>query len=159
MKSKAQHVARTAKNVVQDPRWDAVIARDPAADGKFVYAVRTTGIYCKPSSASRRPKPENVEFFDTARAAEAAGYRPSSATNQTTVAVEHANLVAEVCRKIEAAEAAPSLAGASASLAPIRRSPMRSTTQVSTPIAAFMRLQTRCWACAPRTIAPVARMR
>ena len=109
MKSKPQHVARTAKNVAQDPRWAAVIARDPVADDKFVYAVKTTGIYCKPSSASRLPKPENVEFFDTAKAAEAAGYRRSTATNQTTVAVEHANLVAEVCRKIEAAEAAPSL--------------------------------------------------
>ena len=78
MKSKPQHVARTAKNVAQDPRWAAVIARDPVADDKFVYAVKTTGIYCKPSSASRLPKPENVEFFDTAKAAEAAGYRPST---------------------------------------------------------------------------------
>src|SRR5258706_6994170 len=96
-----------SKDVAKDQRWAAVVARDPAADDKFVYAVKTTGIYCKPSSASRLPKPENVEFFDTAKAAEAAGYRPSTATDQTTAAVEHANLAAEVCRKIEAAAAAP----------------------------------------------------
>lgn len=109
MKSKPQHTARTVRDIAQDPRWAAVMARDPAADGQFVYAVKTTGIYCKPSSASRLPKPGNVEFFDTAEAAEAAGYRSSTATDQTTVAAEHAKLVAQACRKIEAAETAPSL--------------------------------------------------
>ena len=60
-----------------DPRWAAVAARDPRADGRFVYAVRTTGVYARPSSSARLPNPANVEFFDTAAAAEAAGYRPS----------------------------------------------------------------------------------
>ena len=48
-----------------DPRWAAVLARDPRADGTFVYGVKTTGIYCHPSSLSRLPNPRNVEFFDT----------------------------------------------------------------------------------------------
>ncbi|WP_332455041.1 Ada metal-binding domain-containing protein, partial [Alcaligenes faecalis] len=55
-----------------DQRWAAVQARDPAADGQFVYAVRTTGVYCQPSSTTRLPKRENVEFFDSAQDAEAA---------------------------------------------------------------------------------------
>ncbi|MBH9363847.1 bifunctional transcriptional activator/DNA repair enzyme protein Ada, partial [Pseudomonas aeruginosa] len=60
-----------------EQRWAAVLARDAAADGAFVYAVKTTGVYCRPSSSARRPRRENVEFFATAEAAEAAGYRPS----------------------------------------------------------------------------------
>ncbi len=60
-----------------DPRWAAVLARDPRADGQFVYGVKTTGIYCHPSSLSRLPNPRNVEFFDTPEQAQAAGYRPS----------------------------------------------------------------------------------
>jgi AraC family transcriptional regulator of adaptative response/methylated-DNA-[protein]-cysteine methyltransferase len=95
----------------KDPRWSAVLARDPRADGEFVYAVKTTGIYCRPSSLSRLPKPENVEFFDTAEQAQAAGYRPSKrmAVDQTQVAAQHSALVATACRQIESAEALPSL--------------------------------------------------
>lgn len=51
-------------------------ARDRSKDGQFVGAVKTTGIYCKPSCPARRPKPENVEFFGDGAAARAAGYRP-----------------------------------------------------------------------------------
>lgn len=94
-----------------DPRWTAVAARDPRADGRFVYAVRTTGVYARPSSSARLPNPANVEFFDTAAAAEAAGYRPSRrvAGDRTTVAARHAALVTGACRRIERAETAPSL--------------------------------------------------
>jgi AraC family transcriptional regulator of adaptative response/methylated-DNA-[protein]-cysteine methyltransferase len=60
-----------------DSRWEAVVARDKDADGHFVYAVRTTGIYCHPSATARLPKRENVEFFDSAQQAEQQGYRPS----------------------------------------------------------------------------------
>jgi AraC family transcriptional regulator of adaptative response/methylated-DNA-[protein]-cysteine methyltransferase len=56
--------------------WHRVLARDAAADGKFVYAVRTTGIYCRPSCPSRRPKPDSVEFYPAPAAAERAGFRP-----------------------------------------------------------------------------------
>jgi AraC family transcriptional regulator of adaptative response/methylated-DNA-[protein]-cysteine methyltransferase len=59
-----------------DPaRWDAVVTRDREQDGRFVYAVRTTGVYCKPSCASRRALRANVSFFDDGSAAEAAGFR------------------------------------------------------------------------------------
>ena len=92
--------------VENDPRWALVQARDAAADKLFVYAVRTTGVYCRPSSASRLPRPENVEFFDTPAAAEAAGYRQSrrSAADQTSIGAQHAAMVARACRQIEAAE-------------------------------------------------------
>ena len=58
-----------------DSRWDAVIARNSARDGEFVFAVSTTGVYCRPSCAARRPRRENVQFFLTNESAERAGYR------------------------------------------------------------------------------------
>jgi AraC family transcriptional regulator, regulatory protein of adaptative response / methylated-DNA-[protein]-cysteine methyltransferase len=58
-----------------DPRWNAVLARDAAHDGKFVFAVSTTGVYCRPSCAARRPRRENVQFFLAPEQAEHAGYR------------------------------------------------------------------------------------
>jgi AraC family transcriptional regulator, regulatory protein of adaptative response / methylated-DNA-[protein]-cysteine methyltransferase len=58
-----------------DPRWNAVLARDAARDGEFVFAVSTTGIYCRPSCPARRPRREKVEFFARPEQAERAGYR------------------------------------------------------------------------------------
>ena len=57
-------------------RWNAVIAKDRAADGEFFYSVRTTGVYCRPSCAARPARRENVAFHLTAAEAEAAGFRP-----------------------------------------------------------------------------------
>ena len=57
-------------------RIQAVLESDAAYDGRFFYAVKTTGVYCRPSCKSRRPKAENLLFFDTAAEAAAAGYRP-----------------------------------------------------------------------------------
>ncbi|MDX9677417.1 MULTISPECIES: bifunctional DNA-binding transcriptional regulator/O6-methylguanine-DNA methyltransferase Ada [Pseudomonas] len=101
----------TPLDTENDPRWAAVLARDPQADGQFVYAVKTTGIYCRPSSLARLPKPQNVEFFDTAQQAEAAGYRPSkrASKDQSDVAAQHAATVATACRQIEMAESPPAL--------------------------------------------------
>ena len=65
----------TAPHFSDDPRWKAVLERDAAQDGKFVFAVSTTGVYCRPSCAARRPRRENVQFFTTNDAAEKAGYR------------------------------------------------------------------------------------
>lgn len=95
----------------EDPRWAAIVARDPKADGLFVYGVKTTGVYCRPSSASRLPRPENIQFFDTPAQAEAAGYRASkrAAGDQTQLAAQHAQLVADACRHIEQADTPPSL--------------------------------------------------
>jgi AraC family transcriptional regulator, regulatory protein of adaptative response / methylated-DNA-[protein]-cysteine methyltransferase len=58
-----------------DPRWHAVLARNAGFDGKFVYAVKTTGVYCRPSCPSRRAKPENVAFYATGEEAAHAGFR------------------------------------------------------------------------------------
>lgn len=101
----------TKITIENDPRWAAVVARDPKADGQFVYAVKTTGIYCNPSSLARLPKPHNVEFFDSAEQAQAAGYRPSKRTtrDQSELAAQHAATVAAACRQIESAETLPAL--------------------------------------------------
>jgi AraC family transcriptional regulator of adaptative response/methylated-DNA-[protein]-cysteine methyltransferase len=61
--------------VLDNRQWEAVLARDARSDGRFVYAVRSTGIYCRPSCPSRRPKRESVEFFGGPDAAEIAGFR------------------------------------------------------------------------------------
>ena len=58
-----------------DERWTLVLARDAHADGQFVYAVKSTGVFCRPSCPSRRPRPENVEFFTSPASAQEAGYR------------------------------------------------------------------------------------
>jgi AraC family transcriptional regulator of adaptative response/methylated-DNA-[protein]-cysteine methyltransferase len=58
-----------------DSRWNAVVARDATHDGEFVFAVSSTGVYCRPSCAARRPRRENVRFFLRPEAAEQAGYR------------------------------------------------------------------------------------
>jgi AraC family transcriptional regulator of adaptative response/methylated-DNA-[protein]-cysteine methyltransferase len=62
---------------VQDDkaRWDAVMTHDRGSDGSFVYAVTSTGVYCRPSCPSRRPRRDRVRFFDRAEAARAAGFR------------------------------------------------------------------------------------
>lgn len=67
----------TATNKTSDgERWDAVLARDRRADGSFVYAVDSTGVYCRPSCPSRRPRREHAGFFALPELAEVAGYRP-----------------------------------------------------------------------------------
>lgn len=57
-------------------RWQAVESRDARADNAFVFAVVTTGIFCRPSCRARRPLRENVRFYEDASAASAAGFRP-----------------------------------------------------------------------------------
>ena len=63
-----------AAATVSDHRWTAVVAHDPKADDKFFYSVKTTGVYCRPSCASRTARPENVEFHLTAADAEQASF-------------------------------------------------------------------------------------
>jgi len=58
-----------------EARWSAVLARDAKRDGEFVFGVSSTGVYCRPSCAARRPRRENVRFFPVPEAAERAGYR------------------------------------------------------------------------------------
>ncbi len=96
---------------ISDIRWVAVVARDTSADGSFFYAVRTTGVFCRPSCPARTPKPENVTFYSTASDAEAAGYRPCKRCrpSEPRTGERHAALVAKLCRFIESAEQPPSL--------------------------------------------------
>lgn len=68
-----------------DLRWKALASRDCAADGTFVYAVSSTGIYCRPSCPSRRPRADRVRFFDTALEARQAGFRPCKRCKPDTV--------------------------------------------------------------------------
>lgn len=98
--------------IASDPRWQSVISRDAQADGQFVYAVATTGVYCRPGCPSRRANPENVRFFDGAAEAEAAGYRPCKRCkpDRRSLSAEHAASVAAACRAIESAETPPTLA-------------------------------------------------
>ena len=83
-------------------RWEAVQRRDRRFDGTFVYAVRTTGIYCRPSCTSRRPNRENVAYFDGPQLAERAGFRaclrcqPGAASGEPLLA-----RIAQVCRYLE----------------------------------------------------------
>jgi Metal binding domain of Ada len=65
----------TTSPIETAPRWDAVFARNAGFDGKFVYAVKTTGVFCRPSCASRRAKPQNVVFYASGDEAAQAGFR------------------------------------------------------------------------------------
>ncbi len=96
----------------RDPRWAAVVVRDRQADGTFYYSVKTTGVYCRPSCAARRPNPKNVRFHLTAADAEQAGFRPCRRCrpDRSTLERAHAAVIAAICRSIEAADAAPRLA-------------------------------------------------
>jgi AraC family transcriptional regulator, regulatory protein of adaptative response / methylated-DNA-[protein]-cysteine methyltransferase len=87
---------------VDDLRWNALLARDKARDGQFVFAVSTTGVYCRPSCPARRPRRGNVQFFLTPEDAERAGYRaclrcrPRSVSNNA-----ESEAVKAICRFIE----------------------------------------------------------
>src|ERR687884_22831 len=84
--------------------WRAVRDRDPGADGRFVYAVRSTRIYCRPSCPSRRPRRDRVLFFAAPDDAERAGYRPCRRCRPRDGAAADAlvRLVRRVARRIEA---------------------------------------------------------
>lgn len=79
--------------------WQAVVERNRAYDGKFVFAVRTTGIYCRPSCAARHPRRENVRFFAEPAEAERAGFRPCRRCQPALAngAEPHLDLVRRVC--------------------------------------------------------------
>jgi AraC family transcriptional regulator of adaptative response/methylated-DNA-[protein]-cysteine methyltransferase len=97
------------KTIDDSDAWAAFERRDRSWDGRVIGAVRTTGIYCKPSCPARRPRRENVEFFVDAQAARAAGYRPCLRCKPDEVSRDR-GAVARAIRLIEEAEEAPSLA-------------------------------------------------
>ena len=111
MSTRTEARALRAAATVADPRWAAVQARDAAADGHFVYSVKTTGVYCRPSCGARPARPENVAFHATPAEAEGAGFRPCRRCRPEAppLAQRQAALVAELCRAIASADGPPSL--------------------------------------------------
>lgn len=87
-----------------DERWLAVLERDPRAEGRFVLAVSSTGVFCRPTCPARRPRRDRAVFFDTPADAIAGGFRPCRRCRPTEAARTQLHVVAEVCRLIEAGE-------------------------------------------------------
>lgn len=87
----------------EEAYWQAVVERDQQADGAFVFAVRSTGIYCKPSCPARRPRREQVQFFPSPDTAQEAGFRPCRRCKPEARTQEHPQLgvVQQLCRYIE----------------------------------------------------------
>ncbi len=100
-----------ANITTQDPRWAKVVARDVSTDGQFYYAVKTTGVFCRPSCPARPALPENVSFYDSIVEARQAGFRPCKRCkpDEASLSQQHAQKVAQVCKLIENAEEAMSL--------------------------------------------------
>jgi AraC family transcriptional regulator, regulatory protein of adaptative response / methylated-DNA-[protein]-cysteine methyltransferase len=89
-------------NTGDEPRWKAVLARDSGQDGKFVFAVSSTGVYCRPSCPARRPRRENVAFFQRPEEAEQAGYRACLRCKPKALSGnEQVDTVKAICRFIE----------------------------------------------------------
>jgi AraC family transcriptional regulator of adaptative response/methylated-DNA-[protein]-cysteine methyltransferase len=83
-------------------RWQAVLDRDPSLDGTFVFAVSSTGIFCRPSCPAKRPRHQNVSFFDDALQAEQAGYRACLRCRPKAIdGNPQSALVRAMCRYIE----------------------------------------------------------
>jgi AraC family transcriptional regulator of adaptative response/methylated-DNA-[protein]-cysteine methyltransferase len=86
----------------KERRWHAVVARDASRDGKFVFAVSTTGVYCRPSCPARRPRRENVSFFLHPEEAEKAGFRACLRCRPRLLSGHpQSDFAKEVCRYIE----------------------------------------------------------
>ena len=82
--------------------WDAVLGRDTRRDGQFVYAVASTGVYCRPSCPSRRPRRDNVRFFTAPDEAEQAGFRACRRCHPRDSAAPDARLVERACTWLDA---------------------------------------------------------
>jgi len=93
--------------VTSEHRWRIVLARDRRYDGTFVYAVRSTGIYCRPSCASRRPRRGQVTFFPIPEAAEREGFRACRRCRPADLSGGDPaiGLVREACRALDAPDA------------------------------------------------------
>jgi AraC family transcriptional regulator of adaptative response/methylated-DNA-[protein]-cysteine methyltransferase len=93
--------ARTPVTIDPDAAWAAVMGRDGQRDGTFVYAVTTTGVYCRPSCPSRRPHRHNVQFFEAPTAAERAGFRACQRCRPRDEAAPTAAMIEKVRTYIE----------------------------------------------------------
>ena len=103
--------AALAATTKQDARWASVVARDPKGNATFVYSVKTTGVYCRPSCAARLARPEHVRFHATCQEAEKAGFRACRRCkpDQPTFGKQQATMIAKACRFIEEADETPTL--------------------------------------------------
>lgn len=91
-----------SSNLNDGQRWEAVVARDDRHDGEFVFAVSTTGVYCRPSCPARRPRRENVSFYSRPEQAEKAGFRACLRCRPRTFSGNpQSDLAKEICRYIE----------------------------------------------------------
>ncbi len=89
-------------NLFVNDRWQAVLDRDPAQDGKFVFAVSSTGVYCRPSCPAKRPRRPNVQFFTRPEEAEKAGYRACLRCRPRAITAHAPTAMAKtICRYIE----------------------------------------------------------
>ncbi len=111
LKSTQTRSNKVMSEIINDRRWAAIITRDVQADEQFYYSVKTTGIYCRPSCASRQARPENVQFHETREAAEQAGFHPCKRCkpDQPSLSKQHAATVERICRFIEKSETVPTL--------------------------------------------------
>ncbi len=93
---------KSTSPITEARRWQAVIDRDASLDGAFVFAVSSTGVFCRPSCPARRPRRERVRFFGHATAAEQAGYRACLRCRPKAVdGNPQSALVRAICRYIE----------------------------------------------------------
>ena len=93
---------RNEGHLNEDQYWAAVVARDPRHDGMFVFAVSTTGVYCRPSCPARRPRREKVAFFARPEQAEKAGFRACLRCRpQLLSGNPQSDAVKAICRYIE----------------------------------------------------------
>jgi AraC family transcriptional regulator of adaptative response/methylated-DNA-[protein]-cysteine methyltransferase len=106
------------RKMTDEARWQAVMAKDKSADGQFLFSVRTTGIYCRPSCPARPARRENIAFHASCDAAEAAGFRACKRCRprQASQSERDAGLVVRACEMIRKAEQPPPLAGLAAAL-------------------------------------------
>jgi AraC family transcriptional regulator, regulatory protein of adaptative response / methylated-DNA-[protein]-cysteine methyltransferase len=97
---------KKSRYATNDEKWQAVLQRDVRANGVFFFSVKTTGVYCRPSCASRTPRRENVAFHPSCTAAEHAGFRACKRCqpNGPSAQEREAQLVAHACRILEANE-------------------------------------------------------
>src|SRR6185369_13729169 len=97
-------VSTNMPNVLDNPElWNAVVSRDTSRDGSFVFAVRSTGIYCRPSCPARRPRREQVSFFQVPEAAEQAGFRACRRCHPRRIQADdpQIELVRRICHAID----------------------------------------------------------
>ena len=101
--------ARASLSAEEEECWRAVLERSRDHDGRFFFAVRTTGIYCRPSCPARRPRRENVEFFDDPQRAREAGYRACRRCAPDSSDIGTSQWVLTLCRRLEHPGSVPPL--------------------------------------------------